>query len=164
MYIYIHIHIYTSYVSTYTYIRTHVHTHTHTHTHPYICSYRLRTGIPAVQQQLGMTGLVEATVTLINQSPNSPWATTQHVSEALHCLANLTDASEENRHRAVASACVRQVITHTHTHTSTSTHTHTHTHTHTTNAHTGDDICGELKCEASGRQREPSAPEPSPGS
>jgi hypothetical protein len=53
---------------------------------------------------------------------------------------------------------------HKHKHTHTHTHTHTQTHTHTTNAHTGDDICGELKCEASGRQREPSAPEPSPGS
>ena len=71
----------------------------------------LSAGLPAMQHQLGMTGLVESVVALLNLSPQSPWASTQHVTQALHSLANLTDASEENRHRAVAAACVRQVMT-----------------------------------------------------
>jgi|LauGreDrversion4_1035100.scaffolds.fasta_scaffold1486493_1 hypothetical protein len=52
---------------------------THTHTRVFT-GINLRTGTQAMQHQLGMTGLVEAAVTLINQSPHSPWASTQHVT------------------------------------------------------------------------------------
>ncbi len=62
------------------------------------------------QEQLGASGAVEAVVALINKSPAAAWVTTEALVEALSCLANLTEASEQNRSRALAAACVRQVV------------------------------------------------------
>jgi hypothetical protein len=53
---------------------------------------------------------VEAVVALINKSPAAAWVTAEALVEALSCLANLTEASELNRSRALAAACVRQVV------------------------------------------------------
>ena len=71
----------------------------------------LSAGLGPMADQIGAAGTVEAVVTLMNNSPVSPWVTTHHCVEALYCLANLTADSEQNRERAVAAACVRQVMT-----------------------------------------------------
>lgn len=71
----------------------------------------LSAGILELQEQLGSTGFVESLVVLLNNSPSAPWVSTQHCVEGLHCLANLADLSEANRTRAVAAACLRQVLT-----------------------------------------------------
>jgi hypothetical protein len=71
----------------------------------------LSAAILELQEQLGGTGFVESLVALLNHSPSTPWVSTQHCVEALHCLANLSEFSEANRTRAVAATCLRQVMT-----------------------------------------------------